>query len=83
MIDRGSDVTRLIDRLAKLGLVSRRKCKEDRRRSLHRITDKGRDLLREMAPDIHEIQEGFRSRVSERDLMHLSRICEGIYIGFE
>jgi len=79
MIDRGSDVTRLIDRMVKIGIVTRRKCESDRRRSLHRITDKGRELLIELMPGIRETHEYFRSRVSENDLSVLSRICEGIY----
>jgi DNA-binding MarR family transcriptional regulator len=79
MIDKGSDVTRLIDRMEKIGLVMRKKCKEDRRRSMHFITDRGRELLVAMAPEIVSIHELFHQRVSDSDLAHLTRICEGIY----
>jgi DNA-binding MarR family transcriptional regulator len=83
MMERGSDTTRLIDRMVKLGLVVREKSDDDRRRSLHRLTGRGRNVLKEMAPDIKAIQQSFESRVAPKDLAELSRICEGIYLGAE
>ncbi|MDZ4699789.1 MAG: winged helix DNA-binding protein [Rhodothermales bacterium] len=80
MIDRSPDVTRLMDRLVERGLVDRRRSDTDRRVALHTITDKGRALLLEMHPDISDTITFFASRVSQADLHHLSRICEGIYL---
>ncbi|PSR03812.1 MAG: MarR family transcriptional regulator, partial [Bacteroidetes bacterium SW_8_64_56] len=56
---------------------------EDRRMTMHTITDEGLDLLNDMDPEIRDVQRWFDERVSDRDLQHLSRICEGIYAGYE
>jgi DNA-binding MarR family transcriptional regulator len=45
LIDRAPDVTRLLDRLARGGLVRRYRADGDRRLSLARITDRGLALL--------------------------------------
>ena len=47
--------------------------------TIHTITDDGIALLNELDPKIREVQKWFDKRVSDRDLVHLSRICEGIY----
>lgn len=82
MLDPSPDVTRLIDKLVERGLVRRSKSETDRRMTIHTITEEGRELLAEMDPEIREVQDWFGERVSDRDLQHLSRICEGIYGGF-
>jgi DNA-binding MarR family transcriptional regulator len=83
MLDPSPDVTRLIDKLADRGLVRRSTSEEDRRMTMHTITDEGLDLLNDMDPEIRDVQRWFDERVSDRDLQHLSRICEGIYAGYE
>ena len=50
---------------------------------IHTITDEGIAVLDEMHPAIQEVQEWFDGRVSDRDLHHLSRICAGIYAGYD
>lgn len=45
MLDKNSDVTRIIDRLIRDGLVSRVNCEADRRRVDITITQKGLDIL--------------------------------------
>jgi DNA-binding MarR family transcriptional regulator len=45
MLDKNSDVTRIIDRLIREGLVSRVNCESDRRRVDITITQKGLDIL--------------------------------------
>lgn len=83
MIDPSPDVTRLMDKLVERGLVRRSRSQEDRRMRIHTITEDGIDVLDAMHPAIQEVQEWFGRRVSDRDLNHLSRICEGIYAGSE
>ena len=73
------DVTRLVDRLEAQGLVERERVKEDRRLSITRITRKGLRLLEEIHPHIAEEHERFSQKVSRRDCLELSRICETIY----
>lgn len=83
MLDPSPDVTRLIDKLVDRGLVERSRSKEDRRVTIHTITDDGLALLDELDPQIREVQDWFGDRVSDRDLAHLSRICESIYGGYD
>lgn len=73
------DVTRLVDRLETQGLVERERVKEDRRLSVTRITKKGLRLLEEIHPHISEEHQRFGRRVSRRDCLELSRICETVY----
>jgi DNA-binding MarR family transcriptional regulator len=82
MLDPSPDVTRLMDKLVDRYLVERSRSEEDRRMTIHTITEKGLRLLDEMDPKIQDVQEWFGARVSERDQKHLSRICEGIYGDF-
>jgi DNA-binding MarR family transcriptional regulator len=83
MLDPSPDVTRLIDKLVERGLVERSRSEEDRRMIIHTITDKGLTLLDNLDPKIRDVQNWFDERVADRDLRHLSRICEGIYAGYE
>jgi len=78
MVERAPDVTRLIDRLEKQGLVARDRTAKDRRLSIARITKKGLDLLDQMKID-DRLFERFTARISSRDKKELSRICEKIY----
>lgn len=83
MLDPSPDVTRLIDKLVDRDLVRRTKSPEDRRVTIHTITDDGLALLEELDPEVRAVQEWFDERVSDRDLQHLSRICEGIYADYD
>ncbi len=73
------DVTRLVDRLESQGFVERVRVEEDRRLSITRITRKGLRLLDEMQPHIAAEHKRFGQKVSRRDCLELSRICEAIY----
>lgn len=79
MIDRAPDVTRLVDRLERRGLVERDRSAADRRLSLTRITADGASLVERMLPSMEAEQRHFAERISLRDRRELSRICEGIY----
>ncbi|MEO0897635.1 MAG: MarR family transcriptional regulator [Bacteroidota bacterium] len=48
MLDKMSDVSRIVDRLVKKNLVSRRTCKSDKRLVDVLITEKGLELLKDM-----------------------------------
>jgi DNA-binding MarR family transcriptional regulator len=83
MLDPSPDVTRLIDKLVDRNLVRRSRSPEDRRVTLHTITEEGLALLQDLDPKIRAVQQWFDERVSDRDLQHLSRICEGIYADYD
>jgi DNA-binding MarR family transcriptional regulator len=81
LIDRAPDVTRLIDRLERRGLVERVRGRIDRRLSITRISRPGLDLLRRMDGPIQALQKTFAARMPVKDLRELSRICERVYAG--
>jgi DNA-binding MarR family transcriptional regulator len=79
MLDPSPDVTRLIDSLSEKGLVRRERCEDDRRRTLHWITDAGVTLLDKMHDEITGVHAFFAERFTEAELAELSRLCEKIY----
>lgn len=79
MIDRGPDVTRLMDRLEEKGLARRQRSQEDGRVTLHRITEGGRALLGEMHADIRAVQDRFAEQLAEEDQRDLARLCAKVY----
>lgn len=81
LIERAPDVTRLIDRLEKLGLVERRRDDGDRRQSITCITRVGLALVDRMKPAIDAVHAELPGRLSARDARELSRLCEEIYGG--
>lgn len=83
MIERAPDVTRLIDRMERAGLVERGRSGEDRRLSITRITRKGLGLLERMQPEIDAMNEFLATRLSIADARELSRLCERIYADLE
>lgn len=79
MLDRAPDLTRLIDRLVKRGLVQRLKSPTDGRQSVARITPRGRHLLQLMHPKVRAVEKAFSNRLTEAEALELSRLCEKIY----
>lgn len=74
MIARGPDVTRLVDRLCRLGLVSRVRCHEDRRVMYVRATVRGRACLARLDPKVRAIHRAQFAGVSGRDVDKLIRL---------
>lgn len=78
MIHRAPDVTRMLDRLARQGLVARVRNAEDRRESIATITKAGLALLDRVDPDVHAVQASVTSGLSERELRQLVRLCDAL-----
>lgn len=79
LVEHAPDVTRLVDRMEKGGLVERDRSTDDRRLSLTRITAKGLALIDEMDSNIHGFHDWFGSRLSRPRCLALSRLCEKLY----
>ena len=79
MLDRAPDLTRLIDRLVKRGLVQRLKSEKDGRQSVARITARGKHLLSLMHPKVRAVELAFSRRLTEAEALEMSRLCEKIY----
>ena len=81
MIRRAPDLTRMLDRLVKMGLVEREKGEQDHRQSLARITVKGRELLETMHPKVLHLNQLFLDRMSAAEARTLADLLEKVYAG--
>lgn len=79
MIDPAPDVTRLIDRLIKEGLVERFASLKDKRLSISRITDKGREVLKKVRPEVVSLHSLVSGKLSNSESRQLSVLLEKIY----
>ena len=79
MVNRAPDITRLIDRLQRRGLVRRARSRSDRRLSVTRITPKGLELLERVEPAQAEYLVGTGSKLPPAVWRRLSEACERLY----
>lgn len=74
MVTRVPDVTRLMDRLEKAGLIQRVRCDADRRIVRAHISQAGKQLLRKLGKQIDRTEQAMFPRLSPRELDKLSRL---------
>src|SRR5262245_2318907 len=78
MIARDPDVTRLVDRLSRRGLVSRVRGKQDRRVVEVGITDKGREVLKALDQHVDRMPRAVLGHLGPAKLSHLARLLERV-----
>jgi len=71
MITRDPDITRLLDRMEKSGLIARTRGEKDRRVVITRITPKGLELLRELDRPVIEFNKRALGHMGKRKLRSL------------
>lgn len=76
LVSRAPDVTRLIDRLERQGLVTRGWAPENRRHSIARITPAGLDLLATIDPELDVLQRETVDGIPDDQLEALIRTCD-------
>lgn len=79
MIERASDITRIIDRLEKQDLVERDRTNEDRRISITRITEKGIEVLNKLNKTVEQKHNEFTNNLNEQECRQLSALLEKLY----
>ncbi len=79
MIERAPDLTRMIDRLERRGLVERARSGQDRRHSITRITSAGLALVERMAPAAADLHDTIARRLTRPEVAALSRLCEKLH----
>ncbi len=79
MIERASDITRIIDRLEKQDLVERDRTSEDRRISITRITEKGIEVLNKLNKTVEQKHNEFTNNLNESECRQLSLLLEKLY----
>jgi DNA-binding MarR family transcriptional regulator len=77
MIAREPDVTRLLERMEKAGLLKRTRDSADRRVVLTRITSCGLKLLDEMEPKLREI-DGLSKPMGERKIEAMLKLLDEV-----
>jgi DNA-binding MarR family transcriptional regulator len=80
MLDRNSDVTRIIDRMIRDGLVVRANCESDRRRVDISITDKGLTLLAKFDKNTDEM-DGLGHGLSESEAQIFNEMLDKLRSG--
>lgn len=78
LMRRSPDVTRLLDRLVRQGLVAREQGEEDRRISLARITPEGLELLQRLDPEMEALMERMIAPLAGEELRQLVRFCDAL-----
>jgi DNA-binding MarR family transcriptional regulator len=76
MLDKGIDLTRLVDKLLKLGLVARKISAENRRKVEINISKKGEALLNEIAPLLYSKTSQIKTRITEEEAETLSNLLD-------
>jgi len=79
MITRDPDVTRLLDRLERAGLVQRERSPADRRVVITRITRDGLELTDALDAPVAERMQRRLAPLSEPELRELSRLLERVW----
>jgi DNA-binding MarR family transcriptional regulator len=81
MIQRSSNVTRIIDKLELKGLVKRMTCETDRRKMDIVITEAGSTLLKSLNKTVEEFHQPFRKNLTaeeQQTLIHLIKKFRGL-----
>ncbi len=76
MLNRTANATRLVEKLRKRGLVSRRTSEEDRRRVDIAITEEGLDLLAGMDLPVQQIERRTAQALTNEEARTLTRLLE-------
>jgi DNA-binding MarR family transcriptional regulator len=79
LLERAPDLTRMIDRLERRGLVERGHSGPDRRHSITRITREGLELVERMAPAAAALNRSVSRRLTATEVAALSRLCEKLH----
>jgi DNA-binding MarR family transcriptional regulator len=78
MIQKDPDVTRLLDRLERRGLVRRQRDGKDRRIVRTRITETGLELLASLDSPIDALHGRHVDHLTDRQMADLRRLIESI-----
>jgi DNA-binding MarR family transcriptional regulator len=78
MIHRAPDVTRMLDRLERQGLIARCRDSDDRRMSVATITREGLALLDRLDPELQVLQAEITAPLGEAELRQLARLCDAL-----
>lgn len=76
MLDKGPDVTRLVDKLYHVGLVDRKQCEENRRKVDIRITAQGLELLLQIDLEMKRLHQSISQGIGPEECLLLSDLLD-------
>jgi DNA-binding MarR family transcriptional regulator len=76
MITRDPDITRLLDRMGKMGIAQRKRGSQDRRVVVAQIANKGLDLLKQLDPVLHQFLQRLLGEMGAKNLKNLLELLE-------
>ena len=80
MLAKTSNTTRLVDKLLLKELVTRKVCKENRRKIEVLITEKGLAILKELDPKVNDYENNIVASLTKNELEQLNELLEKIRI---
>lgn len=75
MLDKNSDIPRLLDRLIKKKMISKSQCPNDKRAADILITEQGLDVLRQMDPLMDQMEKLY-IHLSDEEATQLSQLLD-------
>jgi DNA-binding MarR family transcriptional regulator len=78
MISHDPDMTRLLDRMEKRGLITRQRQSNDRRVVKARITPRGLEILRRLDRPVHDLHKRQFQHISQRRLKEALALLEEV-----
>lgn len=76
MLDKGNDVTRLLDKLVAKGLVKRGLCEENRRKMDVLITEEGLKFVEVLSEPVKQVNQDVRNNISVEEAEQLSDLLD-------
>lgn len=76
MVQKSSNVTRIVDRLIKKGFVNREECKTNRRKMEISLTEKGEQLLLKMEEIVASWHKPLEKKLNENELETLIKLIK-------
>lgn len=76
MLDKGNDITRLLDKLVSMELAERNLCETNRRKMDIRITEKGLALIKELSAKLEERSASIKENLCEESAEQLSNLLD-------
>ena len=76
MLDKGRDLTRLVDKLVKLGYVERSLCESNRRKMEISITESGSKIIDLVEQETQKIYAGYN--LSDEEALTLSNLLDKV-----
>ena len=76
MVQRSSNVTRIIDKLLKKGYVNRQECATNRRKMDITITEAGREILEKLDAKVYDFHRPRMDKLTEEELVTLKALIQ-------